>query len=424
MNKVTRVLNSLFGRLSLLTICLLLLIQITWAVVVAREQADLQATNVSRVITLITRIAKSDDQLFHSAASTLGMRIVNAASTHMSDCPDSCTPTHGPFENLLRTRLPPGSRVVFDASEDITWIRTPDAPAWLVLPTEIPGTTRLIGANATMLAFAIVLALIGAWQIQRPLLRLSQAARELRQGKRPEPLQASGPSEVRELTVDFNAMAQDISNADQERAVMLAGVAHDLRAPLTRIQVRASMLGYPKYQNGFMQDTESLSQIISQFLDLARDVELPTAASWQSVDMFCQTRYCDDDKTELLIKLALGAGPRFVLPPVELDRMLSNLIENAFSYGAPPLHISTERRARHYVLSVRDHGNGMPENDFERALRPFVRLDASRGGDARCGLGLTIVRRLARRCGGDLALSNAEGGGLCVSIAFPLSTVR
>jgi len=95
------------------------------------------------------------------------------------------------------------------------------------------------------------------------------------------------------------------------------------------------------------------------------------------------------------------------------------LIENAFSHGAPPLLIATAKHHGNYVLSVTDHGAGIPPEDFDRALRPFVRLDAARGGDAHCGLGLTIVRRLTRRYGGELTLANALGGGLCVTLTFP-----
>jgi two-component system osmolarity sensor histidine kinase EnvZ len=118
--------------------------------------------------------------------------------------------------------------------------------------------------------------------------------------------------------------------------------------------------------------------------------------------------------------LDLKAGDDFRLPAVELDRILSNLVENAFTYGAPPLCIATSRNNGGDRLSVRDHGKGMPEAHFARALRPFVRIDPARGGDAHCGLGLTIVRRLTRRYGGDLSTHNADGGGLAVVLDFPL----
>ena len=239
---------------------------------------------------------------------------------------------------------------------------------------------------------------------------------------------ANGPSEVRGLIGDFNEMARELSDAEQERAVMLAGVAHDLRAPITRIQVRANLVPDTAARNGFFHDTESLAQIVTQFLDFARDAETDAHAPWISVDAFCRRHYAeaeaDVDGNDVLAReplfvLGLQAGDDFCLPAVELDRILSNLVENAFTYGAPPLCIATSRSNGRDRLSVRDHGKGMPEAHFARALRPFVRIDPARGGDAHCGLGLTIVRRLTRRYGGDLSMHNADGGGLAVVLDFP-----
>jgi two-component system osmolarity sensor histidine kinase EnvZ len=282
-----------------------------------------------------------------------------------------------------------------------------------------------------MLFLAIAIALLGAWQIQKPVLRLARAAREFRLGHRPPMVLANGPSEVKGLIGDFNEMARELSDAEQERAVMLAGVAHDLRAPITRIQVRANLVPSATVRDGFFHDTESLAQIVTQFLDFARDTEADTHAPWISVDAFCRAHYAEAEADvdgrdvlarEPLFELDLQAGDNFRLPAVELDRMLSNLVENAFTYGAPPLCIATSRGNGRDRLSVRDHGKGMPEAHFARALRPFVRLDPARGGDAHCGLGLTIVRRLTRRYGGDLSMHNADGGGLAVVLDFPSRT--
>jgi two-component system osmolarity sensor histidine kinase EnvZ len=280
-----------------------------------------------------------------------------------------------------------------------------------------------------MLFLAIAIALLGAWQIQKPILRLARAAREFRLGHRPPMVLANGPSEVKGLIGDFNEMARELSDAEQERATMLAGVAHDLRAPITRIQVRANLVQDANARNGFFHDTESLAQIVTQFLDFARDTETDAHAPWISVDAFCRSHYAeaeaDVDGHDVLARdplfvLDLKAGDDFRLPTVELDRILSNLVENAFTYGAPPLRIATSRHNGCDRLSVRDHGKGMPEAHFARALRPFVRIDPARGGDAHCGLGLTIVRRLTRRYGGDLSMHNADGGGLAVVLDFPL----
>ena len=103
---------------------------------------------------------------------------------------------------------------------------------------------------------------------------------------------------------------------------------------------------------------------------------------------------------------------------MDLDRILSNLIENAMNYGEPPVEISTSAHNGIYTLSVRDHGVGIPGEQLERALQPFTRLDPARGGDAHCGLGLAIVRRLTRYNGGHFECDNAPDGGFRVTLTF------
>jgi len=106
------------------------------------------------------------------------------------------------------------------------------------------------------------------------------------------------------------------------------------------------------------------------------------------------------------------------LPLVDLDRILANLLENAMTYGEPPVEIATGMQHGKWTMTLRDHGPGIPDDQLDHALQPFMRLDAARGGDAHCGLGLAIVRRLARRNGGTLSVANAVGGGLLVSLVF------
>lgn len=451
-----RAVNSVFGRLALLAVALLLLIQITWTIVVARHQNDVEADHVSRLVRLASGTENGADgnpalSFRTRLTDTLGIRFIDAnvdTAYPPFGCPNACLDTSGPFEAAIRAHLPPHSIVALDKRGGDVWVRVGQTSVWIVIQASAPSAWRLAGANAATLIIALCIALLGAWQVERPLLRLARAARQLRIGQRPPTLRVEGPSELKALTQDFNEMARAIIDADQERAVMLAGVAHDLRAPLTRMQVRASMVEHSELQAGFLQDSASLSQIVTQFLDLAREVDEDSDADWLQVDRFCETRYapeiddCSDTRgtdgvdgrtgsgevnkqmaapseREPLIALSLHAGKGFTLPAIELDRILSNLIENAFSHGAPPLLIATSKQQGNYVLSVTDHGAGMPPEDFDRALRPFVRLDAARGGDAHCGLGLTIVRRLTRRYGGELALSNAPGGGLCVTLTFP-----
>ncbi|MDN7180504.1 ATP-binding protein [Caballeronia sp. SEWSISQ10-4 2] len=433
MPRFLRPLNSIFGRLALLSVGLLVMMQLTWLVIVDRERAVVEADHVSRLVRLVLDPAASAaDGSSERLAAALGLRYVDAGpQSTPPGCPLPCAGTHGPFETALRADLPPQSRVVFDNTETLMWIRYGPSSRWLVIPAAVPRVSRLLSASALMLFLAIAIALLGAWQIQKPVLRLARAAREFRLGHRPPMVLANGPSEVKGLIGDFNEMARELSDAEQERAVMLAGVAHDLRAPITRIQVRANLVPSATVRDGFFHDTESLAQIVTQFLDFARDTEANTHAPWISVDAFCRAHYAEAEADvdgrdvlarEPLFDLDLQAGDDFRLPAVELDRILSNLVENAFTYGAPPLCIATSRSNGRDRLSVRDHGKGMPEAQFARALRPFVRLDPARGGDAHCGLGLTIVRRLTRRYGGDLSMHNADRGGLAVVLDFPSHT--
>jgi two-component system osmolarity sensor histidine kinase EnvZ len=112
-----------------------------------------------------------------------------------------------------------------------------------------------------------------------------------------------------------------------------------------------------------------------------------------------------------------------VLPAATLDRLLSNLLDNAHAYGAPPVLIETVRGAKGWVLRLSDSGKGIAAEDLVQASRPFVRLDPARGGSGHSGLGLAIVDRLVRRAGGECAIGNRPEGGLQVVMTFPFETV-
>ena len=257
MHNLLRPLNSIFGRLALLSVGLLVMMQLTWLVIVDRERGIIEADHVSRLMRVVLDPAASAaDGSADRLAAALGLRLVDAgARSTPLGCPPPCADTHGPFETSLRADLPPQSRVVLDHGETIMWVRYGPSSRWLVIPAIMPQVSRFLSASALMLFLAIAIALLGAWQIQKPILRLARAAREFRLGHRPPMVLANGPSEVKGLIGDFNEMARELSDAEQERAVMLAGVAHDLRAPITRIQVRANLVPNATARNGFFHDT-------------------------------------------------------------------------------------------------------------------------------------------------------------------------
>ncbi|MDR7006604.1 ATP-binding protein [Paraburkholderia strydomiana] len=409
--------NTLFGQLALMTVGLIVIVHLTSLVLVDRDRGQIDTGHAQRALLLAVQSQRDGAVTASQVSAALGVSVINADNAIPYGCPAPCQDTTGPFQNALRAKLPPGSAVVADPESGNVWVRYAGNAGWLKLERSMLPARRFISASAMMLVFAVILALIGAWYLQRPLHRLAIAAREFRLGHRAPVVPASGPREVKGLIDDFNQMVHALAQAEQERAVMLAGVAHDLRAPITRMQVRADLLPDEANRSGFLRDAESLSRIVTQFLDFAResaDRSPPT-----SVDAHCRRHYGDSLEDDALVRLDLQAGDGFGLPLVDLDRILTNLIENALTYGEPPVEISTSRHNGHYTLTVRDHGGGIPGGQLERALQPFVRLDEARSGDAHCGLGLAIVRRLVRYNGGVFHADNAADGGFVVSMTFP-----
>jgi len=338
-------------------------------------------------------------------------------------------PEAGDLKQRLLRDLPAGSRVAFQPPPNAEiWVLLPGSNAWDVVPFQGPPPSPHYDAVLIELALVILFAIVAAWQLQKPLAELARAAANFRPYRPPVALRERGPREVKRVIRHFNETVRELYAIEQDREVMLAGVAHDLRAPITRVRARAEVIADERLAGGFIRDADSLSHIVDRFLDFSRlSVDESTPVS---VEEFCQAQWGSPDldiERPAEIRLSLQAGPAFVLPVIDIERILSNLVENALTYGAGPVEIATRRvteqaldtnSADYWELSVRDHGVGIPAAQLEKATRPFVRLDASRGGDAHCGLGLAIVNKLVQRHGGALVLSNPAGGGLLAVARF------
>jgi two-component system osmolarity sensor histidine kinase EnvZ len=272
-----------------------------------------------------------------------------------------------------------------------------------------------------------VLALLAAWQLQLPVARVAQAARAFGRARRLPPVEPSGPRELRELATSFNDMMKRVEDAESSQAVMLAGVAHDLKSPLMRLRLRADLLGDSTDRAGFLRDVDSLTHIVDQFLLFAN--EAPLQGPLVKVDDSLRAQFGDIEAFDVeagqeLFRLALHAGDTFELPRTLLDRLIGNLVDNALDHGEPPVDISTRRDGADWVIEVRDYGRGIAPDKISDAVLPFVRLDSSRGGDGHCGLGLAIVNRLVQQHSGDCTIHNAGDGGLVVTLRLPADDGR
>jgi two-component system, OmpR family, osmolarity sensor histidine kinase EnvZ len=400
-------------------------------------RANQIAAQVVSIVT-ITRAAlthsapDSRRELLFDLASNEGIRVYPREN---SDLVESSEPTAlmPEIEASVRQKLGtgtafasrvndiPGFWVSFEIEEDAYW---------LMLERErverLSGVQWLGWATVTLL-----LSLLGAVFISRlinqPLARLNSAARTIAKGQQPEPLPERGPLEIQQTNRSFNQMVKDLKRVESDRAIILAGISHDLRTPITRMMLEVEMTKLPpEARRGMLSDLAQMDAIIGQFLDYAK----PVSNAFAVLDLSKLTRDVAREAIRLpnvAVNSQIAPGIEVLGNAIDLRRVVNNLIENARRYGKTPrrdgveIDISCEVKELHAVLEVSDHGVGVPETDMSHLLLPFTRLDSARGQANGSGLGLAIVHRIIKHHGGTLELANRDGGGLTVRISMPLA---
>jgi len=268
----------------------------------------------------------------------------------------------------------------------------------------------------------LALALLGAWliasRIARPLAGLAEAARRIGRGEAPAPLAEDGALELRTVQSAFNRMTGDLASMERERAMVLAGISHDLRTPLSRLRLAVEMSGAePAAAEGMNADIEEMDQVIGQFLDFARgDGEQREAVE---VDALADEVAGHFARLGKPVRRRGTARATLSGARMALHRALTNLVENALRYAGGEVEVAASQRDGHVVLEVLDRGPGIPANEADRLKRPFTRLDEARSGRGGAGLGLAIVERVARAHGGRFVLAAREGGGLAARLILP-----
>jgi two-component system osmolarity sensor histidine kinase EnvZ len=342
------------------------------------------------------------------------------------------------FVRELNTELNDGTRVALSRGADpqlfISLLPDPDSDIddnlirreWLVIPvhriTAPVSTPAIIAWLAGMILFLLLAALF-SWHITRPLTRLAKAADQLAAGK-PQRVVPSGPIETRALGERFNAMLDSLAESSAVRRTLLAGLPHDLKGPLSRMWLRIEMASDATFQEGMRKDIQDMQRMIDQFIGFVRGTDPGTyrfkpllfndwldeqIGAWESTgDSVRQVRH---DARPMTIKADRAA----------LTRLFDNLITNALNHGKPPVEVALRSEPGFAVATVRDHGPGIPEARRAEALRPFSRLDDARTRTGSVGLGLALADAIARAHGGSLELGDAAGGGLEITLRFPLA---
>ena len=302
------------------------------------------------------------------------------------------------------------------------------AAAWLDIPlgghdlrvgffpdryaVKLPLATIAVVALGTFLSLLTALLLVR--RITVPLARAAQAAGQVGAGELPEPLPETGPAELAELARCFNKMAAEVRELLDNRTTLLAGISHDLRTPMTRLQLNLEMLrddsghASPARIDRAVNDLAEMNQLIRGYLELARTTQAEPLVRF--------------DLAALLQEVAAETGLAWSSPaPCEIEasrlalrQIVVNLIQNAQRYGGDtPVELTLECGEHVVRVSVCDSGAGIPDDQLEKVFRPFYRLEGSRSqATGGTGLGLAIVRQLAEKNGWKVGLRNRDAGGL------------
>lgn len=428
--------GSLFQRLTLLVLLTVLATQMfTWWIVIG-ERRELMAKQL--YIQVIDTLADLEGRLDPIAP---GDRLAYLTDYNRpgltellpldADRGVNFSPELPPLEQKLAQRLSDelGSdveaRVAQFQQQRQLWLKVSvlGDDYWLVVPMgrfrdDIASSMTLAALLASLCAILVASAI--AWHTIVPIRRVAAATRDLEHGRTPKKLaENQGPLEVRALAQGFNRMAHALEVSASERRLMLAGLSHDLRTPLTRLKLMLELLHDSDDKSDMLADIDELAGMVRQFIDFARSEEKPRSELVALAELASSVvaRFA---REQVKVQLTVLAEPEIQADPWSLERLLGNLLENARRYGRNPIEVEISLEAGQAVLKVSDHGDGIPPEQREAALAPFERLVAHRGTDGGSGLGLAIVARIVKQHEGSLQLLDAPGGGLCVRIALPL----
>ncbi|MCC5826841.1 two-component system sensor histidine kinase EnvZ [Alkalimonas sp.] len=427
--------RSAFGQTVLLIGLLLLINQLVSYVTVAFHVIKPTAQQINHLIAKQIKVVFIDyDQDEPLLTEAMARRFQDA--TDIEVYPEALAFEHGlnqaRFYQFMSTAMSeelggPAEVRIEQGQQLAFWVRAPQAPDfWIRIPL-----SGLDESSFSLLTFYLlmigVLSVAGGWwfarTLNRPLKSLQQAALRVGRGEIPEPLAENGSSEIRAVTRAFNQMATGIKHLEQDRALLMAGVSHDLRTPLTRIRLASEMLPEQDawIRDGIINDIEDMNAIIDQFMDFIRHHK-DEALQWLCLNDLIEELLESEhlQQRQLLHELAADL-PKVPVRRIAMKRVLNNLLENALRYSSGDIEISTgfERGRRMVYLQVRDHGPGIPEANMQAMFEPFTQGDIARGSGG-SGLGLAIIKKILDMHHGEITLHNHAHGGLVARVYLPL----
>ncbi|MFT5756226.1 MAG: two-component system osmolarity sensor histidine kinase EnvZ [Alteromonadaceae bacterium] len=314
---------------------------------------------------------------------------------------------------------------ISQGDEYLFWIRPPQAPNWWVKIPLLGLEEENFSPLVVVLMILGVLSVAGGWlfvrQLNRPLKSLQSAAEDVGRGDIPELLLERGTTEIVAVTQAFNHMSKGIMQLEEDRNLLMAGISHDLRTPLTRIRLATEMMSQEDefLKEGIESDIDDMNNIIDQFIDYIRH-DSKDKTELGDLNTLLQEVLQTETPTGRNIDYVSEQIPEIPLRYVAMKRVAANLIQNALRYseGNISVHAGVDKKVAFFTVT--DEGPGIPEADMERLFQPFTQGDKARGGEG-SGLGLAIIKRIVDSHGGRVVLVNRSEGGLQAKVILPLS---
>jgi two-component system osmolarity sensor histidine kinase EnvZ len=435
---ISRIGRSLFWRTFLLLSLLLIGSILAWLQTLRSLEFEPRAVQTAQQIASLVNLSRA--ALIHSdAIARVSLIKTMTDQEHVRIEPREPGDTFEPFdkdalsqriEQELKSRLGPGTVVANSVNKkEGLWVGfTIDGDHYWMLTdrarfNHTAGSTWLIWL-LTAAALSLAGAALIARLINKPLKQLSFAASRVREGD----FHAStldetvATREIRAVNIGFNRMTQKLAKIEQDRAIMLAGISHDLRTPLARLRLETELsVADPEARANMAADIVQLDAIIGKFLDYARpgNVNL-SEVPLQSVVDGCL--FSLRNRTDMRFNVDLAEDLLVLADEVELSRVITNLLENAGRYGKTVdtgiavVDITAKARDKWVLIRVRDHGLGVSEEQLDNLTKPFYRGEAARTAANGAGLGLAIAEKTCVRMGGSFELTNSGTGGLSANI--------
>ena len=255
----------------------------------------------------------------------------------------------------------------------------------------------------------------------KPIEKLAKAAESFGIGRKIKNFKPTGATEVRKAADAYIKMQERIEKFLEQRTLMLAGVSHDLRTPLTRIKLQLEMYSNQKGNTELLKDVNEMQYMLETYLDFSQTVSSEEDTEVDLKELIDNIISTSNEKSKIIsLKPTNLKNIKYICKKIALKRCVINLINNAKAFGDEVL-ITLNESNKEITITIEDNGPGIPKKDYEKALRPFQRLDSSRNQNiAGSGLGLSISQEIMNSIGGNIKLSKSKLGGLKVIMALPL----